>query len=347
MIILRQLPLAGDFLMMSPAVARTVCSFRLFAIAPASGTEYVGMLEFDTSNFDSSFFAAEGIQCPADVARSVPKRQLEFFYGRLAARAVIDLFGYRGYDVAVGARREPLWPQGLVGSITHTSRFAAAAVGAATDTRGLGIDIKNVVSNDVLCTLLDTAVDADEEAYLRGLTQRSLLGLPAALTLVYSAKESFFKAAYGSVRRYFNFDAVQLTGLDLGLQRMTLVQQESLSAEFPAGQRHKVIFEFLDNETIFTCTLGTLGSATASPAYSRGPPISTTTGGFTAVPPRFALPAMWLPRRARYRIASPTSSISAGPVSPSTPPAHPVLPRYISRVKACCRTNPISASRVA
>ena len=65
------------------------------------------------------------------VAQAGPKRRRDFALGRACAHAALSTLGH---DMAVIGRREngaPHWPDGVVGSITHTSGYAAALVAEA------------------------------------------------------------------------------------------------------------------------------------------------------------------------------------------------------------------------
>ena len=67
-------------------------------------------------------------------------RRLEFRTGRACARAALEALGVKAVPVMRGARREPVWPLGIVGSITHTTGFCAVAVAQTQDYRALGLD---------------------------------------------------------------------------------------------------------------------------------------------------------------------------------------------------------------
>jgi hypothetical protein len=62
------------------------------------------------------------------MASAVPRRRAEFAAGRACARAALRRLGINGWPLLVGSKREPLWPAGVVGSITHTDGLVAAAV---------------------------------------------------------------------------------------------------------------------------------------------------------------------------------------------------------------------------
>lgn len=74
------------------------------------------------------------------LARAVPSRIAEFATGRSCAHQALDLLGVSTATIGRGGRGEPLWPGGVVGSITHCEGLRAAAVARADDVAGLGID---------------------------------------------------------------------------------------------------------------------------------------------------------------------------------------------------------------
>ena len=209
------------------------------------------LLQFDRQAFDVAAFDDAGIVRPPAIARSVMKRQAEFFFGRLAARIAMLSLGRPGAQIEIGASRQPLWPAGVVGSISHCHDLAAALVLEKSRAQTVGIDIERVVSETARAALLAFGVDAAEAAYLKALSTPEL-PFDALLTLVFSAKESLFKGAFEKVGRYFDFLAVRVADIDRQGRQMTLVLQEHLCADFPQGQHCKVTFDFLRQDTVFT-----------------------------------------------------------------------------------------------
>jgi 4'-phosphopantetheinyl transferase EntD len=74
------------------------------------------------------------------VARAVPRRRAEFATVRhLARRGLADL-GHPPAPILRGQRGAPVWPAGVVGSMTHCQGYRAAAVAPDELVGGLGID---------------------------------------------------------------------------------------------------------------------------------------------------------------------------------------------------------------
>jgi 4'-phosphopantetheinyl transferase EntD len=76
-------------------------------------------------------------------ATSVIKRRRASGAARIVARKLLTQLGC-SYLTALpkSTSGAPIWPQGIVGSLAHDSRFAVAAVGRRHDVAALGIDIE-------------------------------------------------------------------------------------------------------------------------------------------------------------------------------------------------------------
>lgn len=76
----------------------------------------------------------------ACVASAVLKRQREFLCGRAAARRLLHRLGAPAEDLLVGSNRAPLWPEGVVGSISHCDTLCLVAVARSAELAGIGVD---------------------------------------------------------------------------------------------------------------------------------------------------------------------------------------------------------------
>jgi 4'-phosphopantetheinyl transferase EntD len=80
---------------------------------------------------------------PAEAAlldEVVESRRRHFAAGRHCAHRALERLGVPDAQILVGPDRAPLWPEGIVGSITHCETYAAAAVARRDDVAALGID---------------------------------------------------------------------------------------------------------------------------------------------------------------------------------------------------------------
>lgn len=142
------------------------------------------------------------------VARAVDKRRREYAAGRACARDALGQLGIPPGPILRDPRRgAPQWPDGVVGSITHCDGYRAAAVARTADMLALGIDAEphDVLPEGVLEAVL--ATDA-ERARLAELARRA----PSVHfdRLLFSAKETVYKAWYPYHHRMLGFDEAEL-----------------------------------------------------------------------------------------------------------------------------------------
>ena len=141
----------------------------------------------------------------AHLGRAVPKRMQEFAAGRLCARRALAEFGMPDFPVRVAKDRQPIWPDSLVGSITHTAGFCAAAVAERRRIQALGLDTE--VVGDVKTDIWSHICLPSEMAWIRSLPASEQA---AAVTLIFSAKEAFYKCQYPLVREPLGFHDVRI-----------------------------------------------------------------------------------------------------------------------------------------
>jgi enterobactin synthetase component D / holo-[acyl-carrier protein] synthase len=141
------------------------------------------------------------------VARAVDKRRREFTKGRSCARNALSGLGLPPAPILAGERGAPQWPPGVVGSITHCDGYGAAAVARTEDMLTIGLDAE---PNDVLPDgVLDAISVPCEQARLRELAPVT----PAVCwdRLLFSAKESVYKAWFPLTRRWLGFEDADIS----------------------------------------------------------------------------------------------------------------------------------------
>ncbi len=79
-----------------------------------------------------------------DARHMQPARELEFRVGRALAREALARLGVKGHPLLPAETREPQWPAGIVGSITHCEGVGAVAVAETAQFCGLGIDLERI-----------------------------------------------------------------------------------------------------------------------------------------------------------------------------------------------------------
>lgn len=138
--------------------------------------------------------------------RAVEKRRREFATGRACARQALAQLGIKAGPIERGEKGEPLWPAGVVGAITHCDGYRGAAVARQGELASLGIDAER--HEPLPPGLLgDVAVPAE-----RGPLARLAAAEPAVCwdRLLFSAKESIYKAWFPLARRWLGFEDAAL-----------------------------------------------------------------------------------------------------------------------------------------
>lgn len=145
---------------------------------------------------DATLFPAER----AVIARAVDKRCREFTTVRHCARTALAGIGVEPAPILPGERGAPVWPVGVVGSMTHCAHYRAAAVARSREIATVGIDAE---PNEPLpAGLLDTIARPEERTALAGAA-----GSPVCWDrLLFSAKESVYKAWFPMTGRWLDFD---------------------------------------------------------------------------------------------------------------------------------------------
>jgi 4'-phosphopantetheinyl transferase EntD len=177
---------------------------------------------------------------------SVEKRRREFAAGRLCSRRLLAEFGFTDFPVRAADDRQPIWPDAVVGSITHTAGFCAAVVAwkAALSAVGIDAEIAGSVRHDLwrgICT-------ASETAWLRSLPHPEQT---AAATLIFSAKEAFYKCQYPLTREYLSFHDATVTAA-WGAEHGTFTIQANRAIAFAAHAALPLQGRFLFHEEFVT-----------------------------------------------------------------------------------------------
>jgi 4'-phosphopantetheinyl transferase EntD len=169
---------------------------------------------------------------PAEaLPNAVPRRLREFAAGRSAARAAFLQLGYPAVAVPAGPDRAPIWPVGLIGSITHSDSLCLAAV-----TRQpclIGVDLEPMTPLDA--DLWDVVLLPEEQAALHGVADANLLA-----KCLFSAKEAAYKAQYGRSKTVFGFELMQVTLSENGFSARLMQAVPGFDAGFVFHGRMQV-----------------------------------------------------------------------------------------------------------
>jgi 4'-phosphopantetheinyl transferase EntD len=129
------------------------------------------------------------------------KRRRDFTLGRRCARKALEQLGVDPVPILRGGDREPLWPTGVVGSITHTDGYAAAVAARASQVRGVGIDAEQ---NGPLPAGVGQRIARPEELDQLA-TWQAVDETVHVDRLIFSAKEAIYKVWFPLAGRWLGY----------------------------------------------------------------------------------------------------------------------------------------------
>jgi 4'-phosphopantetheinyl transferase EntD len=167
----------------------------------------------------------------ASIAGAAAARVLEFAAGRHCAREALRALGEAPVAVARREDRQPAWPPGIVGSISHAGGYCGAVVARASMCPGLGFDVEAWGRmRPALWRRIATPAEREWLAAQAGLGERWA-------TLLFSAKEAFYKAQYPRSATFLGFQAARFHATGPGCFEIELLRDVpvigSAGARFP------------------------------------------------------------------------------------------------------------------
>lgn len=133
------------------------------------------------------------------VDAAAPTRRAEFAAGRVCAHRALRAIDADVPVIGRGPRRQPVWPAGTTGSISHTADVALAVAVLRTATvAGLGVDVEVVGALDA--EVRASVLDRDERAACEAAPDPA-----ATATATFCCKEAAFKALYPRLGREIEF----------------------------------------------------------------------------------------------------------------------------------------------
>jgi 4'-phosphopantetheinyl transferase EntD len=163
---------------------------------------------------EEAWMGLEAPAVPAEEAEQVEGavlgRRIAFATGRWCARRALARLEIPSFILRNGADRAPRWPPGVVGSITHAGSvpggFCGVVVGRSSHWMTLGLDAERGDALDP--ALWPLVLTPNESAWLGSQAPSARRTLAS---LVFSAKESFYKAQFPLTGRFLDFTDVEVS----------------------------------------------------------------------------------------------------------------------------------------
>ena len=170
------------------------------------------------------------------------KRLIDFSTGRYCAMQALEQIGIENVIIPTGKDRAPIWPEGIVGSISHCDSLTGAIVAKSSDTISLGLDIEEI--GRVTPDLWDLVFTENEKNYLFRLSDEDIL---VQSTAIFSIKEAFYKFQHPLTKTFLDFLDVEvvLPGLNQVKVLVETIEPSSII------RRNKVMY-LIENECIIS-----------------------------------------------------------------------------------------------
>jgi enterobactin synthetase component D len=209
---------------------RLPCSAQ-FTLAEINSKHYKAVQELTSSDFNLS-----------SAART--KRKNEFYSGRWCAIQCLIQKNETNLVILIGEDRAPIWPMGIIGSISHSDRLAAALLDKNTDCLAVGLDIQPVSSLTLAQDLKNIILHPLE-------IKRFAHQFNAIIfDLIFSAKETLFKALYPSCSVFFDHQDAEVFKIDSTQNILQIRLLRSLGSYWYKNQVFEVSFDYISSELV-------------------------------------------------------------------------------------------------
>lgn len=208
---------------------------------------------FFTNRYTQNLFDKHHIFFPHVMEKAVVKRRAEFFAGRYCAQQSLLLLTGNAHTIHIGPHRNPLWPPNIVGAISHSNTHAIAVTALQLHARGIGIDLQEAIDFDTYTSIKSHIVCADEWKLIQGYDALSVQ--LKIFSLIFSVKESFFKAAFTEVGNYFDFSCISVIAIDQTEQCIHIKINQTLSKILTEGLVLRAHYQCLPKNTYLTLVM--------------------------------------------------------------------------------------------
>lgn len=142
------------------------------------------------------------------VATALPARRAEFVTGRVLARRALAGMGIHGASIPAARTGAPVWPDGVVGTITHCVGLRACAVGRRDEHAGIGIDA--TPARPLPDGVLARVADLGNASVAAGLDALRRSGVESPDSVLFAAAEAVAKARTSAHGRWYGIDGAHV-----------------------------------------------------------------------------------------------------------------------------------------
>lgn len=185
---------------------------------------------FDSAAFSPHLYQHYNIPCPMAISGAARKRQAEYLASRWLVRSIAASCGIKNFILTNNPDRSPRWPTALTASLSHTGGMVFLL--ADPQKRLAGNDTEQWMCRHTASQISGILMDEEEEKLLASVQ----LSPEQAVTLLFSLKESLYKALWPQVRQYIDFLQVRLLAIDEMHSTACLQLKQTLSQGYTQGR---------------------------------------------------------------------------------------------------------------
>lgn len=187
------------------------------------------------------------LDCPAYLKDAATSRLDEFFAGRIVAEAILRQHFCCYSAVTSKTTRLPIWPQGLSGCISHTQDKLLVIV--SEKYQYIGVDLQSLIMPETAQQIATLILTPSEQQLGQGLIQQGL-DFTQFLSLIFSMKESLYKAVYPVVQTYIDFLEVELTDINIGQQTARFEFCSKIQRKYPILMQYQAQWQWHNGNVI-------------------------------------------------------------------------------------------------
>ena len=177
-------------------------------------------------------------------------REQEYNLGRYCAKQAMNAIGVECNKIQSSSHGFPIWPKGIVGSISHSKGMCLSAVAKYNDFEAIDIDLEQF--NRIKESSLDRIVHPKEIAEINSDLKKA--------TLLFSIKEAFYKAQFPIYKTHLNFKDLAFS-YDFSSQQAELIWLSDKSP-IPHSEysKWKITYQIIENTCFALCSKDNIGN---------------------------------------------------------------------------------------
>jgi enterobactin synthetase component D len=197
----------------------------------------------------SKIIQHSSLEKPDYLKSASTKRLNEFFSGRMLAQAILKKHFGCTASITSMQLKLPQWPKEILGSISHSDDQVIVII--SSQSKYLGVDLERVVDSNFAEESMHLILTQSEQLlWHEGHAQP--LNFREYLTLIFSLKESLYKAVYPIAQNYIDFLEVAIEEIDIKEQKVILKFNQHIQELYGLSKEYQGFWKFEEDQNIIT-----------------------------------------------------------------------------------------------